>query len=280
MESFDVVGLGLNAMDTIHVVERFPEPQSKVRIKKSYAEPGGQVATAMVTCSRLGLRTRYIGSVGDDDAGRDQLSSLRAENVDVEYARVVKGAGTQWAMIILAEGVGERTIFWQRDPQLDYPADAVPQEVIEAAKILHLDGCDADAAVRAARIAHSAGIPVVADIDEVYGPQTEDLIKRTDYVIIPEEFAVQFTGQERPEEAARAIMSRCRCPVVGITMGARGAVFCDHSEVWASPAFEVPVADTTGAGDVFHGAFIYGLLREWPLPHIVRFAHATAALKC
>jgi sulfofructose kinase len=280
LETVDVVGLGLNAMDTICVVESFPKPQSKVRIKHTYAEPGGQVATALVTCSRFGLKTRYMGCVGADDAGRDQIASLRAENVDVEFVRTVEGAGTQWASIILVEGVGERTILWQRDPKLEYPADAVSQEAIESARLLHVDGCDMEASIKAARIARSAGLPVVADIDEVYGPLTEDLLKRTDYVIVPEEFAVQFTGEEKPEEAARAITSRCRCPIVGITLGSRGAVFSDHGEIKSSPAFNVPVSDTTGAGDVFHGAFIYGILREWPLEHTIRFAHAAAALKC
>jgi len=279
-QPFDVVGLGLNAMDTICVVDSFPQPQSKARIKELHVEPGGQVATALATCSRLGLKARYIGSVGNDDAGRAQLASLRAENVDVEYVRVVDGAQTQMAMIVLVEGVGERTILWRRDPQLNFPAVAVPSEVILSAQLLHLDGCDSEAAVKAARLARSAAIPVVADIDEMYGPETEELFKRTDYVIVPEEFAVQLTGQQKPEEAARTLMTRYRCPVVGITLGVRGAVFCDHGEISASPAFKVPVADTTGAGDVFHGAFIYGVLRSWSLPRIIRFAHATAAIKC
>src|SRR6185369_1790736 len=121
METVDVVGVGLNSMDTICVVESFPKPQSKVRIKETYAEPGGQVASALVTCSRFGLKTRYLGSVGADDAGRDQIASLRAENVDVEFVRTVQGAGTQWATIVLVDGVGERTIFWKRDPKLEYP---------------------------------------------------------------------------------------------------------------------------------------------------------------
>ena len=135
-QTFDVVGLGSNAMDTICVVESFPQPHSKVKIKEVHVEPGGQVATALVTCSRLGLRTRYIGSVGDDDDGRAQLASLRAENLDVEYVRVVIGAQTQMAVIVLVEGIGEHTILWRRDAQLNYPADALPSEVILGARLL------------------------------------------------------------------------------------------------------------------------------------------------
>src|SRR5262249_15287955 len=234
----------------------------------------------LVTCSRFGLKTRYLGSVGADAAGRDQLASLKAENIDVEFVRTVEGASTQSASIVLVEGVGERTSLWQHDPKLEYPADAVPQAAIEAARLLHVDGCDGEAAVKAARFARNTGVTVVADVDEVYGPLTEELLKRTDYVIVPEEFAVQFTGEQKPEDAAKAITSRCRCPIVGITLGSRGAVFSDHGEILTSSAFQVPVVDPPGAGDVFHGAFIYGVLREWPLAHTIRFAHAPAALKC
>src|SRR5262249_11745471 len=145
---FDVIGLGLNAMDTICVVDSFPQPQSKTRIQRVYSEPGGQVATALVTCSRLGLKTRYLGSVGSDDAGRDQLESLRADNVDVQHVHVAEGAATQWATIILVEGVGERTILWRRDPELSYPVDAVSPEIIHNARLLHLDGCDSAGALQ------------------------------------------------------------------------------------------------------------------------------------
>src|SRR5262249_12351640 len=172
---FDVIGLGLNAMDTICVVDGFPQPQTKTRIQRVYSEPGGQVATALVTCSRLGLKTRYLGSVGNDDAGRRQIESLRAERVDVQHVHVAEGAATQWATIILVEGVGERTILWRRDAELNYPVDAVSPEIIRNSRLLHLDGCDSSAALRAARLARHAGIPIVIDIDEWYGPETEEL---------------------------------------------------------------------------------------------------------
>jgi len=277
---FDVIGLGLNAIDTICVVDSFPQPQTKTRIQRVYSEPGGQVATALVTCSRLGLRTRYLGSVGNDDAGRRQLESLRAENVDVQHVHVAEGVATQWATIILVEGVGERTILWRRDPELNYPADAVSPELIRNARLLHLDGCDSAAALKAARLAHGGGIPIVIDIDELYGPETEELLETVDYLIAPEEFAVNATGLRAPEDAALSLSRRYQSRVVGVTLGVDGAVFCADGQLLRSPAFRVHVADTTGAGDVFHGAFIYGLLQTWELPRVIRFAHATAALKC
>ncbi len=280
LDSVDVVGLGLNALDTICVVDAFPNPQSKVPIRKLRVEPGGQVATALATCSRLGLRTRYIGSVGNDDPGRIQLASLRAENLDVQHVRVVEGATTQLAVIVLVEGVGERTILWHHDPRLNYPVDAITPEMIQRARVLHLDGCDSQAALKAARLARESGIPVVIDIDEFYGPETHELLTLTDYLIAAEEFAVEVTGEHDPAAAVSRLASRYGCSVVGVTLGSRGAVFHSLGRTSHFPAFTVPVADTTGAGDVFHGGFIYGLLQAWPLDRIIRFAHATAGLKC
>jgi sulfofructose kinase len=265
----DVVGLGLNAMDTICVVPRFPEPNGKLHMSDVRVEPGGQVATALATCTRLGLKARYIGSVGTDDWGKAQLASLRAEGLEVEV-REVAGASSQIAIILLEEGIGERTILWRRDPQLSYPADQLRREMIVNSRILHLDGCDSAAALQAARWAREAGIPVVIDIDEVYDESTHELLSLVDYLIASSDFA------EDPRELA----DRYGCPVVGITRGAEGALFVRRGHLMESPAFRVPVVDTTGAGDVFHGAFIYGLLQNWALEDVIQFSHAVAAMKC
>lgn len=265
----DVVGLGLNAMDTICVVPRFPRPNTKTHLREVRVEPGGQVATALATCTRLGLRARYIGSVGTDDWGKAQLASLRAENLDL-HVREVEEAGSQVAIILLEEGVGERTILWRRDLRLNYPVEDLRREMIHGARILHLDGCDSAAALQAARWAKEAGMPVVIDIDEVYDESTHELLRMVDYLIASSDFA------EDPRELA----DRYGCPVIGITRGADGAVFVNRGQLMKSTAFKVPVADTTGAGDVFHGAFIYALLQNWPLEDVIRFAHAVAGMKC
>jgi len=266
----DVVGLGLNAMDTICVVPGFPRFNTKTHMREVRIEPGGQVATALATCTRLGLRARYIGSVGSDDWGKRQIASLRAEDLDL-HVREVEGATSQVAIIVIEEGVGERTILWRRDPRLAYPVEALRPEWITNARILHLDGCDASAALQAAKWAREAGIPVVIDIDEIYDESTHELLRLVDYLIASSDFA------EDPRELAE----RYGCGVVGITRGAEGATFVDRDRrLIQSPGFKVPVADTTGAGDVFHGGFIYGLLQSWPLKETIRFANAVAAMKC
>jgi sulfofructose kinase len=256
-------------MDTICIVPKFPRPNTKTHMHEVRVEPGGQVATALATCARLGLRARYIGSVGSDNWGKAQLASLREERLEL-LVREVEGAASQVAVILLEEGVGERTILWRRDPKLQFPVEALQRETITSARVLHIDGCDSEAALQAARWAKEAGLPVVIDIDEVYGESTHELLRLVDYLIAGSDFA------EDPGELA----ARYGCKVVGITRGAEGAVFLDRGRLIESRAFKVPVADTTGAGDVFHGGFIYGLLQNWSLEDVIRFAHAIAAMKC
>jgi sugar/nucleoside kinase (ribokinase family) len=278
--AIDVVGLGQNAIDTVCVGSRFPRPNVKNRLTNVRLEPGGMVATALTACARLGLSARYIGSVGTDDWGKAQLASLRAENLDLQFVRTVDGATSQMAVIILEDGVGERTILWHYDPKLTYPAEELRREMIVDAKILHLDGCDTAAALQAARWAREAGLPVVIDVDQSYDETTDDLLRSVDYLIAAEDFSTRTLGITDPEEALRTLEAKYACPVTGITLGGRGAIFSDRGKIFRSGAFKVPVADTTGAGDVFRGAFIYGLLQKWALPDVIRFSHATAAMKC
>ncbi len=256
-------------MDTICIVPRFPQPNTKTHLTAVRTEAGGQVATALTTCTRLGLTARYIGSVGTDHWGRAQLDSLKQENLEL-HVREVEGATSQIAIIVLEDGIGERTILWRRDPALQYPVKELRREWIVDAKILHLDGCDTAASLQAARWAKEAGIPIVIDIDEIYDDSTHELLCLVDYLIASSEFATD------PGELA----VRYGCPVVGITRGAEGASFVARGQAIHSSGFKVPVADTTGAGDVFHGAFIYGVLQRWRLDEVIRFANAAAAMKC
>src|SRR5262245_47472447 len=137
-------------MDTICVVSDFPRPTTKAHMREVRVEPGGQVATALITCTRLGLTARYIGSVGSDGWGKAQLASLREEQLEL-HVREVDGAGSQVAIILIEEGIGERTILWRRDLALQHPIVELRRDLNTNGKILHLDGCDSAAALEAAR---------------------------------------------------------------------------------------------------------------------------------
>jgi sulfofructose kinase len=142
-----------------------------------------------------------------------------------------------------------------------------------------LDGFDLDAALVAASWARAERIPIVVDLDTRSGA-VEKLVEATDAVIVSQEFAAEFTGADDPEVAIARLATATPAPVVAITLGAAGVIAKTATDTVRVPAYPVHCVDTTGAGDVFHAGFIYGLLREWPLERTLRFANATAALKC
>jgi sugar/nucleoside kinase (ribokinase family) len=267
-------------MDTICVLDAFPKPNRKTAIRQVSREAGGQVATALVTTARLGLRSRYIGTVGSDDVGVGQIVSLQAEGIDTEPVRMIDGALSPMSIILLEEGIGERTVLWHRDARLQYPVAELRRDWICSGRILHLDGCDSRAALQAAGWAREAGIPVMIDIDVIYDASTHELLGLVDYLIAAEEFAAAVSGTADARDGARILAARYQCPVVGITCGVKGAFFVNKEMSFESPAFRITAVDTTGAGDVFHGAFIYGLLQHWTIQDTARFAHAAAAMKC
>jgi len=275
----DVVGIGLNATDIVAQVHRFPSPGSKVRIQSLERQAGGQTATALVTCQRLGLRARYIGRVGDDEAGQLQLASLRREGLDLRYLRVVPGATTQLGFIVVERASGERTVFWHRDPRLAVPPSDLKGDYLGSARVLHLDGCDVAACLRAARQARRMGARVVADLDTVY-PNVEGFLSHIDYLIAASNFPPALTGIDDPFKGLAILSREYKVQAAGMTLGRDGAlVFCG-GRYYYSPGFVVEVVDTTGAGDVFHGGFIYGLVCGWEMERLLDFANAMAALNC
>jgi sugar/nucleoside kinase (ribokinase family) len=275
----DVVGLGLNATDTVILVHDFPALGGKERVVSLSRQAGGQVATALVTCRRLGLRARYIGKVGDDEAGRFQLTSLRNEGLDVRQTRVVPKTPNQLAYIIVDKATGERTVFWDRDPRLAISPLELSERAVCSARVLHLDGCDVDACLQAARWARRAGIPVVADFDTVY-KEVEKLFPLVDYLIASSNFLPAATGEADPFRVLDLMVREHGVRAPGMTLGREGALILCQNRFIYSPGFVVEAVDTTGAGDVFHGAFIYGLLAGWRMDRILEFSNAMAALNC
>jgi sulfofructose kinase len=275
----DVVGVGLNATDVFYIVPNYPQLGGKVRILSSSFQPGGQVATALVACRRLGLSARYVGKVGDDDAGRVQLASLAREGMDTRHTRVVRRTPTQIGVIVVDRSTGERTVFWHRHQRLALRASELSRDAIVTARALHLDGCDVAACRAAARWARAAGIPVVADLDTVYA-KIETLLPLVDYLVASTGFLFAFAGTKDHCRALRQVAKEFENPAAGVTLGADGALLLWRGSFIYSPGFAVEAVDTTGAGDVFHGAFIYGLLAGWEMPRVLDFSNALAGLNC
>ena len=275
----DVVGLGLNATDTVMTVRKFPALGGKERVVASSVQAGGQMATALVTCCRLGLKVRYIGKVGDDPGGRLQLASLRREGVDLCDTRVLRGITSQFGNIIVDQATGERTVFWDRDARLTVAPREIKPAAITTGRLLHLDGCDVEAALVAARTAQGARIPVLADLDTVY-KNVEKLFPHIDYLIASTQFLPAVTGHADPFKVLENMAREYRVPTPGMTLGREGALVYHAGRFIYSPGFVVETVDTTGAGDVFHGAFAYALLAQWDMVRALDFSNAMAALNC
>jgi sulfofructose kinase len=278
---FDAVGFGLNAVDHLIVVPEYPAFDTKVHLLEHAQAAGGQTASAMVALQRLGMKTAYAGRFGSDEAGRFGLAAILDEGVNLEYAETVAGTRNQIAFIIIDVRSGERTIIWDRDERLSYKADEAPLEMPARGRVLHLDAHDPHACTRLARVAREAGTIVSADIDNIYEGLPE-LLPLIDVLISSAEFPRRLTGIVDERAALVEIKARYGCALVGMTLGARGALVYHDGNFVEAHGFDVPggCRDTTGAGDAFHAGFLYGLLSGEEIEQSLRLANATAALKC
>jgi sugar/nucleoside kinase (ribokinase family) len=278
---FDAVGFGLNAVDYLIVVPQYPQFDTKVRLIEERLCAGGQTATAMVALQRLGMKTAYAGRFGSDREGQFGLAEITGEGINLDFAQTMPGARNQIAFIIIDARNGERTILWDRDDRLAYRPDEAPVDLAGRGRILHLDAHDPPACERMARAARACGTLVSADIDSIYDGLPE-LLPWIDVLIVSREFPVRLTGIRDRRASLIEIQSRFGCPLVGMTLGSQGAILCCRGQFLESPAFDVPggCRDTTGAGDAFHGGFLYGLLQGEDLEASLRLGNAVAALKC
>lgn len=274
----DIVGVGLNATDTIIRLPHFPAFNSKVEFRVSEILPGGQVATAVTACARWGLKARYVGKIGDDSAGLLQQNVMIKSGIEAHWI-VVPNCQSQSSFILVDEESGERTVLWKRDPRLELLPSEIRRDWVVRARLLHVDGHDCAGATEAARWARSAHIPVTADLDNLY-PGVEVLLENVDYAITSKEFPAHVCGEENLFNALPSVASRFGCRVTAATLGTDGVLAWDHARFHYYPAFDIKPVDTTGAGDVFHAAFAYSLLRGDELPRSLEFCCAAAGLSC
>jgi sulfofructose kinase len=279
MPQFDVVGVGLNATDTLIVVPRFPAYAGKAPFQEEVVMPGGQVASALAACARLGLRTKYIGAVGADERGRIQLESLAAAGIDCTDVKVRPNCATQSAYIIVDASTGERTVFWRRDDGLRVEPAEITEENIACGSLLHIDGHDTPAVERAAGIARAHGIPVTVDVDTIYDG-FDRVLPLVDYLVASSEFPAAWTGERDPFQALERLQTEYGMKVAAMTLGAHGSLARCDGRFFYAPAYVVNAVDTTGAGDVFHGAFCYAVLKGMPMRDALDFSNAMAALNC
>jgi sugar/nucleoside kinase (ribokinase family) len=276
----DVVGVGANSVDFVYRLPAYPRPDSrfaKLPITDHLISCGGQVTTALATCAAMGLRTSYIGTFGSDEHGSRMREELSRRGIDVSHA-IVRDARNPFAVILLDDREGERIVLWKRDPRLALERREIDREAIASARLLHVDDVDLDASIEAARIARDAGLPVTSDIERT-GDDVRSLVDGVTVPIFAEHVPAALTGET---DLARAL-ERLRRPhhqMLCVTLGARGAAMLAGDAFMTEPGIPVTTVDTTGAGDVFRGAFAYALLRGDEPRDVLRFANAAAAVSC
>jgi sulfofructose kinase len=273
----DLVGVGLNATDTLIRLPHYPAVGSKVEFRSADILPGGQVATAVAACQQWGLRTRYVGKIGADSAAAIHRAEFDRLGVETHLV-TAPGCASQQA-VILVDDAGERTVLWKRDLALALQPEELQREWIVNARAIHVDGHDTAAAAVAAGWARDADIPVIADLDDLY-PGVETLLGKIDYLITSRDIPGRLTGDQNLRQSLPAVRNRYGCRLTAATLGHEGVLAWDGSQFHYAPAFQVKTLDTTGAGDIFHAGFIYGLLQGWSLPRQLDFACAAAALNC
>jgi sugar/nucleoside kinase (ribokinase family) len=285
---FDVVGVGANSVDYVYRLPEFPHPDTqaaKLRITHHAVLCGGQTTTAMCTCAAMGLRARYIGVTGDDENGTLIRRELDVRGVDAGHV-YVHPAKNAFAVILVDDRRGERVVLWHRDAALALQHREIDASVVAQSRLIHVDDVDEDAAICAASIGRSAGIPVTSDIERVT-ERTEELVAAVTIPIFAEHVIESLTGERDFERGLRKVREVRLKPdttyeydMLCVTLGARGAMLLEGDRLHHAPGLPVEVVDTTGAGDVFRGAFIAALLRGDSPADILRFANAAAALSC
>lgn len=273
----DVVGIGENSIDLVY---RIPAPltaNGKQAISRHHRSVGGQVATTLATCSALGLRAAYVGTFGDDDHGRMAAASLTSRGIDIASAPV-RPVPNRYALVLVDEHDGSRTILSERDPGLALQPGDLPRPLIAGARVVHVDAVDPDASIEAARLGRDGGAIVTVDVDEITAA-TRTLIDTATHPIVAEHVPRALTGEADLERSLRA-MAQPHHVMVGVTLGREGSALLSGGVLYRVAAPTVAAVDTTGAGDVFRGAFIHALLRGDAPEAILRFANAAAAISC
>jgi sugar/nucleoside kinase (ribokinase family) len=277
---WDVIGIGENSVDSVSILPGYPQPtgpSAKMRIRERHILCGGQMATAMCACASLGLRAKYVGVTGTDDNGRRIRAELQGRNVDITDL-VIRDVENRFAVILVDENTGDRMVLWDRDDRLRLRDSELPVEALGHTKVVHVDDVDDEVAVRAARLARDAGAIVTSDIDRLT-PRTEELAATVTHAIFAQHVPVHLTGLHDVEASLRKLRKTLDNVLV-VTMGEQGSSALVGDRFYHEPAFMVHAVDTTGAGDVFRGGFIYALVNGQPMDQALRTANAAAAVSC
>ncbi len=279
MHTYDVLGLGAVAVDDILYVDEFPQPDGKTHVKAKARAGGGLAGTALVAAARLGVRAGYCGVLDADDLSAYTLAELAREGVDCAPVQRQAGARPYHSVIIVNRTSPQRCILYSNADVVVPTAADLPDSLITASKVLFVDHTVAAAAIRAAAVARQHGIPIVGDIEETDFPEREAFLNSVDHLILNQEMAGRLTGVPDAAGSAAALLRPSGAAVV-VTEGAAGSWYVTPGQAPQHvPAMKVQVVDTTGCGDVFHGAYAACLAWGGDVHSAVQVATVAAGLK-
>lgn len=293
MKQFDYIGIGFVSNDHLAVLPFIPI-DTKVKMLSHAILGGGPAGNSTAAAATLGMSAAFIGTVGDDADGRMILETFSRQGVDSSMVAIRKGATSAIAYLWIDEKTGARSCAWTREGLAELSADEITPEIADAirhAKVLHLDGHNAEGAIAAAKIAKAAGVTVMYDAGTIRSGM-EEILPLADLLICSGEFAVSVAAgreslvtdgytEEEVEAAVRTLYAKYRPAVCGATMGVKGSMCFDGENMVRCPAFPVEkVVDTTGCGDLFHTGFAVRWLETHDLLDCQRFGAAVSAIKC
>lgn len=273
----DIIGIGVCTVDYLVIVPRLPQRNENMRARRFARELGGLASIALIAAARLGARAKLIARIGDDEAGDYIRAALLDEGIDVSRLLVEAGGESHVSVIVVHEPSGDRSIMTRPPTSQPVSARELRREDIGGARVLFVDKLT-DATLQAAKWARAAGAHVVLDPSQPYA-QLKPLLEHVTVPIVPEAWARAWLPG-RPVSAVAERLCQAGAEIAIVTLGERGAVASWGGQTQTFPAFVVDVVDTTGAGDAYHGAFMYALLQGWDVPRMARFAAAVGALNC
>ena len=275
---WDILGIGTAAVDDLLLVEEFPRPESKVDILESTRQGGGQTATAMVAAARQGVKAAFCCHLGFDDLSLYTIRELEKEGVDCSPCVQSEEGNPFHSTIIVDQSQQTRTIL-HSGGNLCPPENVITAAMISFARYLFIDDNSRNSGIKAARIARSLGIPVIADVEPDPPPEYMEMLPLVDHLVIGRELAASLSGKTNLPDMVTSLCGKDRTCCI-VTAGDEGCWYSIHGEpAMHATGYQVGVIDTTGCGDVFHGAYAAALARGESIAQAVKLANASAALK-
>jgi len=276
---WDVLGIGVAAVDDLVFVDHFPQPDDKIPVVDRQRQGGGLVATALVTVARLGGKSAYCACLGRDELSTYTIDELQREGVDCSLIQVVEQARPYHSIVIVDKTAGSRTILYSSQGFREPSPVQLSSEMVRDCRVLLVDSFTLEASSRATQLARAEHIPVVVDVEPPVLPELERLISQVDHLIIGATMGAILSGKEDPPEMVR-VLARGPRACTAVTAGERGCWYAEgNGEVFHQPAIQVKVVDTTGCGDVFHGAYAAALAFGEGVPQAIAIASVSAGLK-